>query len=437
MSTPVRPLRLAYLVSEYPTTTHTFVLREVNTLRRLGIDVHVISLHSPNVRKEALGDEEYREIASSDYIDKASIARLIVAHFEVIHRSPLAYLRTLQLALCLAGFDYGMLRSYLLAFAATPLVASIIRSRRLDHVHVHFATNIVPLLSELSGIPVSITLHGPAEFEGPNRLRLPEKVHRSAFVRTISWFGRSQVLLNSSSSDWSKVEVIYLGVNAVPKLTRATQSGTPTRLISVGRLDRVKGHELLLHAIAPLIHEGRKIELCIVGDGPDREHLQGVSRKLNISNSVTLAGPADQHRVRKLLARSDVFVLASLAEGLPVALMEAMAHSLPCVAIRIAGIPELIRDRVDGLLVAPANRDALSAAVAQLVDNEDLRRSIGENARRRIADAFDLNTNSAALANLFNRTCLGADANLANKVPPLLQKSGVRTRRVLLPSNRL
>ncbi len=105
-------------------------------------------------------------------------------------------------------------------------------------------------------------------------------------------------------------------------------------------------------------------------------------------------------RIRDFYAQADVFALASFAEGIPVVLMEAMAMEIPCVATWITGIPELIRNEVDGLLVPPGNDEALASAVARLMDDQDLRLRLGKSARRRVVEDYDLNRNIAAFADL-------------------------------------
>jgi colanic acid/amylovoran biosynthesis glycosyltransferase len=102
-----------------------------------------------------------------------------------------------------------------------------------------------------------------------------------------------------------------------------------------------------------------------------------------------------------LYQHTDIFALASFAEGIPVVLMEAMAMEIPCVATWVTGIPELIRNDVDGLLVVPSSEEQLAAALARLLDDPQLRERLGKSARKRVLDDFDLNRNTAQLAQIF------------------------------------
>ena len=120
-----------------------------------------------------------------------------------------------------------------------------------------------------------------------------------------------------------------------------------------------------------------------------------------------------------MLARlrgTDAFALASFAEGVPVVLMEAMAMEIPCVATRITGIPELIRDRVDGLLVAPASAEELAEALRRLMDDADLRRTLGAAGRVRVLEKYDLARNTAQLANIFARYLAATTAAATHEI---------------------
>jgi glycosyltransferase involved in cell wall biosynthesis len=140
-----------------------------------------------------------------------------------------------------------------------------------------------------------------------------------------------------------------------------------------------------------------------VGDGPERQALEGEIAERRLTGAVRLAGSCNPDRVIDFYARTDAFALASFAEGVPVVLMEAMAMEIPCVATWIAGVPELIRDGVDGLLVPPADAEALAAALERLMDDPALRARLGESARRRVLECYDLKRNSARLGETFRR----------------------------------
>lgn len=154
--------------------------------------------------------------------------------------------------------------------------------------------------------------------------------------------------------------------------------------------------------MAILTAEHRDVCLTLVGDGPVRPQLSEQARELGIADKILFAGWKTQTELRDLYRESEVCVLSSFAEGIPVVFMEAMASGIPCVAPRITGIPELIRDGVDGLLVTPANIEELAAAIAQMMDRPEMRRQMALSSRERVLDKYNLQKNVAHLAKIFS-----------------------------------
>ena len=206
----------------------------------------------------------------------------------------------------------------------------------------------------------------------------------------------------SNPDQWDKFETVPLGIDPevfVPG-PRSTSDRT-FNVISVGRLSPEKAQRILIDAVALLIREGRQLRLRLVGDGPDRSALEKYILDLGLSDFVCMQGALNQDQLKSVYRESDAFALASLAEGVPVVLMEAMAMEIPCVATRITGIPELIAHELDGLLVEPSDPGQLAAALAHLMDDPDLRNRIGKAGRRKILEQYDLLKNTALLAKVF------------------------------------
>jgi glycosyltransferase involved in cell wall biosynthesis len=157
----------------------------------------------------------------------------------------------------------------------------------------------------------------------------------------------------------------------------------------------------LLAAFRQLVREGRNVRLRLVGDGPDRMSLERVAAQEELRGLVVFEGAVEADRVRRILENADIFALPSFAEGIPVALMEAMAMEVPCVSTAITGIPELVRSETDGILVAPADEDQLAAALARLIDDPDRRERLGRAGRRRVAENFNLHRNVEKLAEMY------------------------------------
>jgi glycosyltransferase involved in cell wall biosynthesis len=398
-------MKLAYLLSDYPTLGHTYILREVRRMRELGWDIQTISIRRPGSRPSPLSPAEEQELASTWYVFGQGPLTYVKIHAQTFATRPLRYLRGLLAAW---RFDLFNLRQTLLCqvyFAEAVCIGYRLQQAGITHVHSVYTTTVALLVSEVFDLNLSMTLHGPAEFTDPEGFCVREKVRAAELVCSISYFGKSQIMLWSSPSDWHKLEVTPLGIDISSgwKTAAFRQQPSPLELISVGRLVAIKGYPLLLDGIAQLAGEGRDVRLTLAGGGPDRGRLEAQARQLGIAERVVFAGWKSQDELRDLYLNSDLCVLSSFAEGVPVVLMEAMATGVPCVAPRINGIPELIRDGIDGLLFTASNVQELVAAIGKLMDDPELRRSMAASCPQRVADKYDLHKNVDRLSEVFRR----------------------------------
>ncbi|AXC10137.1 glycosyl transferase, group 1 [Acidisarcina polymorpha] len=398
--------KLGYLISRYPAISHTFILREVLELRRLGYHIEVASINQPDQPRSGLTLEERAEADSTFYVKSSGARGALQAQASELAHNPLAYMRGFIFAAALGGTDPRRAIMSILYFVEAVLIVQWMRARGLKHLHVHFATpaaTVGLIVAKVSRFTFSLTIHGPDEFYDTPGYLLPEKIATANLLCVIGMFARSQVMRLCESSLWDKIELTPLGVDA--RLFRPTGLAKTAKIfeiLCVGRLVPAKGQHVLLAAVARLRSSGRAVLLRLVGDGPDRSSLEASTRLLRIEDSVIFEGPVNQDRIRDLYATADVFVLASFAEGIPVVLMEAMAMEIPCVSTWVNGIPELIRDSIDGLLVSPSDADALAAAIARLMDDGDLRNQLAKAGRLRVIDKYDLTENVAHLAEVFD-----------------------------------
>ncbi len=397
---------LAYLVSRYPAISHTFILREVVELRRLGFRIDVASINAPDRPAGELTAEEGAETKAAFYVKSRGISGAFRAHARVLVTMPAEYLRGLWFALRLGGADLRKIVMASFYFAEAVMVGDWMRSLGLGHLHIHFATpaaTVGLIVNRVFGFTISITVHGPDEFYDAPGYLLREKISAASLLCAIGLFARSQLMKFSDPSLWPKIQLTPLGVDVDVFAPRrpARQDGETFEVICVGRLTPAKGQHVLLAAISHLRAEGRRVRLRLIGDGPDRESLTAAALRLGIEDRVTFEGAINQDRIRDFYEEADVFALASFAEGIPVVLMEAMAMEIPCVSTWVAGIPELIRDSMDGLLVPPSDEAALAGAIARLMDDRELRRELGRSGRRRVMEKYCLRRNVSRLAEVF------------------------------------
>ena len=408
------PGPIAYLTGEYPRATDTFIQREVAALRALGITVHTCSVRRTDSAHH-VGAEQKAEAAATFYVIRAARRplTLLAAHAAALTRAPGRYLRALRLALTSGAPGLKGLAWQLFYFAEAGVLARHLRGLGVCHLHNHFGNSsctVAMLTSALSGIPYSYTMHGPAIFFAPEHWRIDVKIARAAFVSCISHFSRSQGMIFAAPEHWAKMHIVHCGVDpavydrpAVP-----ASEGCGPRLLFVGRLAAVKGLPMLLDAAAALAAEHPGLRLTIVGDGPDRAWLEARAAELGIGAQVVFTGYRSQAEVADALTETDVFVLPSFAEGVPVVLMEAMAARVPVVATRVAGVAELVEDGVSGHLVPPGDAETLTGALRRIMGDEALRRAMGAAGRARVLEAFDARREASRLAGLFAAHHAGA-----------------------------
>ena len=397
---------LAYLASEYPAVSHTFILREIQQLRQSGIAIRTASIRPPLPGAGGFTEAESHEAAGTFYVKTRNPLRIVLDHAGCLLRRPFAYLAGLLLAFRLGGLDLKAVLYHLLYFIEAVVVGEWMRRNSLTHLHVHFANAAATsalLLKRVYGIPYSITVHGSDEFYATDLYRLREKIAGASFLRCVSKFCRSQLMKAGSPDDWGKMEVCPLGVDPDLFRPRRAPAGGALHVMCVSRLVPAKGHTVLLAAMAILVKRGRRVHVDLVGDGPYRQAFESEAARLMVAAHTTFHGSVNQHRVLELLESADIFVLPSFAEGVPVCLMEAMAMEIPCVSTIIAGIPELIQSGKEGLLVPASDPESLASAVEMLMDDPELRFSLGREGRRKIVESYNLRTNVERLVSIFER----------------------------------
>lgn len=430
---PVAGLRMAYLLSRYPAISHTFFLHEVLGLRARGVKIETTSINPPDRDLAALPPVEAAEAAATYYVKGGSKPAALLALLGSALLHPVVLGRGLAAVFRVPRLTLGRRMFWLLYLAEALLVGRWMRRRGLKHLHVHFGgavASVGMLTAAAWAIPFSLTIHGPEELLNVDAYHLREKVVAAKFIFCISDFCRSQLCQLVPSAQWEKLEVVRLGVDPV---LLAPSSRTPAgselpgdlkgdlkgdqervlELICTGRLVAAKGQIVLLEALCLLRDRGICLKLTLVGSGEQLKMLQDYVAQHGLAERVTFTGALSHAATLMLLRRADLFALASFAEGIPVALMEAMSLGLPCVSTTVAGIPELIRSGVDGLLVPPANVAALADALESLATDPRLRRTLGAAARQRVIARYNLPLNQELLAHAFATRMLPIEENTA------------------------
>ncbi len=401
--------RVAYLAAVFPRATDTWIQRELAALREAGVEIETFAIRRPDT-EHIVGAEQQAELDKVTYIlEAAKSPALAVSHAKLFIRSPRRYVDALRLAWSTkrAGVKGSLYQIFY--FAEAGLLAEELRSRKIQHLHNHFGDSgctVSMLASELSGVPFSFTLHGPGIFFEANTWRLDAKISKAAFVACISYFCRSQAAIFAEPDDVDKLHIIHCGVST-EALTPVSHDGVGTEVIFVARLAELKGVSDLLRAVNTLVDAHPQLHLTIVGDGPERQRFEKLSKKLGLQKHVTFTGYLSQTEVADRLKRSHTLVLPSYAEGVPVSLMEALASQVPVIATQVGGVSELVEDGTNGFIVRPGDVDQLADRLDQLLSSGRLRQSMGEAGRARTIAEFNNTYESRRLKLLFENTIKG------------------------------
>ncbi|MGB5078405.1 MAG: glycosyltransferase [Sphingorhabdus sp.] len=366
--------KVAYLVSDYFAPSHTFVRREVAALRKLGVQVVPFSVQAgPSNSKDA------QCLLGRTIFDYA------LALLWALFRHPLQFGTSWLVALRhRQPGARGLLWSQFHLVEAIVL-ARLLATQKCTHLHNHFANSAATvgmIAAHFGKIPWSLTLHGISETDFPAGMLLREKLERAQFVACASYFMQAQAMRMVDFKHWTKMSIVRCGIdfaNLPPENHGAVDAlrDTGPALISVGRLSAEKGYFGLLPILAALVADGFQFSMTIVGDGPSAAAIHEMVNELALTDHVRFTGALPESETLSEINQSDIFVLPSLMEGLPVVLIEALALGKAAVATRVAGIPELIEDGHSGLLFTPSDWSDLDRQLRRILHDPELRRSFG------------------------------------------------------------
>lgn len=407
--------RVAYLNSRYPALSHTFIEREIEAVRRHGVEVSTFSVRASPV--EDLRSQTMRTEADNTFVLLGGDAGPWVrAHGGLMRRRPLGALSALGTALR-SGEATPRARLWQAFYYGEAVVLhDQMRARGLRHVHVHHANvsaDVARLTCQLGDAvdgpgswTWSLTVHGSAEFENIAAWDLPAKIRQARAIACISDFTRGQLMRLVDRSHWDKIRVVRMSVDpdVYHPPVEPRQHDGPLRALAVGRLVTLKGFHVLIDAVADLRRNGVDVEVRIIGQGPDEGALRQHVAETGLQDLVHLVGPVGQDDILEHYHWADVYLMTSFMEGLPVVLMEAMSTELPVISTAVSAVSELVHDGRNGLLIRMARTDQLAAAIAELASSADLRRRMGRAGRQDVLAEFTPRTTGPAMAEFLRHT---------------------------------
>lgn len=401
--------RVGYVVSRFPKLSETFVLREIDALEARGWTVELFPL--------LRGREQVVHVDATPWVQRVRAVPLLslsvlVANVLTLLRTPRAW-AGLWIAVVrgYAADPAGLTRALVLLPSCVHL-ARTVRREAVPQLHAHFAT--YPLLAcwvvhQLTGTPYTVTVHAHDLFT--STAMLSRKLAPAGAVVAVSDFNRRFLAKTVGPDIAARTVVVHCGVDVERYSAAPAERGScdgPT-LLSVGSLEEHKGQRHLVDACRLLVGRGHAVRCAIVGEGPERGRLEQQIAAAGLAGVVTLLGARREDEVVSLLATADIYVQPSVVaadgqmEGIPVALMEALASRLPVVATSISGVPELVHDGDTGWLVPPGDAAALADAVEDVLSDPWAATTRATAGRTHVETEFDLRTNVAQLAAVLER----------------------------------
>jgi colanic acid/amylovoran biosynthesis glycosyltransferase len=402
------PGRISYIMSRFPHLPETFILREMIALEELGWKIELYPLilqHQDVIHAEALP-----WVKRAHPVPWFSLG-LLTANIQSFLSRPKKYFSLWwQIFRENLGSPKFLVRALLL-FPRAVWMAREFKTQGIVHIHAHYASHpalVAWLIHQLTGIPYSVTVHAHDIFvEKP---MLATKLHDAAFVSSISEYNRDYLVRELGPWIGDKTRIIRCGIDpSFYEAAKIESNSNRLEIISVGSLQPYKGFIFLVQSCAILRDHRIPYHCRIVGGGDLRLELERSIQQYQLEDAVELVGPRTQDEVSRLLRSANCYVQPSIVmtsgkmEGIPVALMEAMASGIPVVASSISGIPELVREGETGWLVPPEDSASLADVILRIhaEPTEACRRA--KNGKRLVINEFELSSNVSKLAALFTQ----------------------------------
>lgn len=391
-------MRIGYVLTVFPTLSESFVINEIVALIDQGHDVSIFSI---NLARENVTHPEVKEydlLNRTHYFSNSNgFAKKLKMRFN-----------SLDFFITVRGWKYPAknFRFNLFYIEVSQYFSKI--AKNLDVFHAHFngiSTHVAMLMSKKLGIPFTFTVHAFDIFMNPDVKALKKRVEEAKAVIAISHYNQ-ELLCSLTGIEKEKIAVIRACpmLNKFKETKRESDSFTA---ITVARLVEKKGIRYAILAIKELMKEYPNIQYRIIGSGHLENELKALVSSFGLENNVTFLGNLEDDSLIEELRTATMFILPCIRaengdmDGIPVSLMEAMYSGIPVVSTRISGIPELIENGQEGILIEPKNSKQLSNAIKTLLEDKNLRTKLGENGKRKIETQFNIYNETAKLIDVW------------------------------------
>lgn len=396
-------MKTAYILTTYPSLSETFIQREITQLKRQGLDITVFA-SSGKAAKPLPG--QYTEVYyKPSYFSFAAVWAVIATFI----KHPVRLAKTAALIIKLLFTCPKEAGIIFFNFHTICFFAAKIEKLFIQHIHAGFLSRpacIALAVSGLAKLPFSISAHARDIFVEAGALNL--KAKKAKFITCCTKQGLEYLKTKIDSKYHDKLILNYHGI----ELNRQNDARKKTSeksdfIIAVGRLVEKKGFSYLIEAFAEVVKKYPNISLIIAGDGPEKKQIESQIKSCQLSGSVQLTGWLDNDHVLKLIAQAKILIVPSIIDhdgdrdGIPNVILEAFSVGTPVIASNLAGISEAVINESTGLLVKPGNKHELIESIEKLLTDKNIAALLTDNAKKMLADNFNIENNCAKLAKIF------------------------------------
>lgn len=409
MTPTAAPKRVLYVVSLFPCWSETFIVREIEVLLSRGVDVRILSLKPP---QESLVHERAARLLERTLHPRPPVATALASLWLAVRHPVTVFGFGARLVAGLWRQPAKLAKS---VAALTRAAGQFEWIRRFDPdvVHAPWATypaTVAWFLSRLLRRPFTFTSRAHDIFIEDQMMA--DKLRHAALAVTITRHNVSHLSRWMRSPGEITVHVVHSALD-LADIPYVEGGRLPHRLLSVGRLDPIKGFDVLLNALAVLRDRGVAFESVVIGEGTERARLLALRDALGLADRVVFTGAKPQAEVHAAMAQATLMVMPCVvtddgnADGIPNVLTEAMASGLAVVSTRVSGIPELVDDGVNGLLVPPRDPLALAEAIAGMLADPERRGAFAREGRRKVERDFNVHIEAGRLLGHFSEVMHG------------------------------
>jgi colanic acid/amylovoran biosynthesis glycosyltransferase len=411
-------MKVAFIVTEFPSLSQTFILNQITGLLDRGHDVTIYARIHRNYPVMHADVEKYHLLDRTFYYDsrqKISVSKvlrflktifLIITNF---HKKPIPLLKSLHVL----KFGKKATSPYSLPEVATLLSRDI---HSYDIVHCHFGPNgnLGALLKDLGGIKGKCitAFHGydVSTYINEKGDNIYESLFEAGdFFLPISERWKEKLIKLGCEKQRIAVHRMGVDTSRFAFTPRKPRENDKVHMLTVARLVEKKGVQYGIRAVAKVLKKYPHVEYRIAGDGPLRSELQSLIDALNIDGNVKLLGWKRQEEIVELMRNAHILLAPSVTsksgdqEGIPVVLMEALSQGLPVLSTQHSGIPELVRDGEFGFLVPERDVNALAEKLEYFIEHPEIWPEMGRAGRDYVARYYDINKLNDQLVNLYQR----------------------------------